>query len=396
MADLSQIFVQDTNTTYNIKDATARNDISALQAAVGSPLVANNVSAMSDTTKIYVYTGSESGYANGHWYYYNGSAWTDGGTYQSQGIGAGTINGQMLSANLKAAFLDFFEHVALTDQNGQTYYNNLVLAFNSGASLQSISAVYTQSGTIYDLNSLDDLKSDLTVIAHYDDETTAFVNTYTLSGALTVGTSTITVAYGEKTTTFSVTVTGAIYDWDFTQSMTDSVGGITAVATNCTRDENGISFDGNTDHVTLGQVFGFNRTMVIDIDNASASFGNVNGIWFWTNQDISSGFGYRYNSNSNSRGYGWYSSDTAHWHMNKSASKTWITGSAQLKATIDSTGHAKIYKDGEELVLTYNDAETSYTNQSNANYITLGSPTTTYPCFYNATIKRVRIYEGVI
>jgi hypothetical protein len=36
---------------------------------------------MTDTSKLYVYTGSESGYTAGHWYYYNGSAWTDGGLY---------------------------------------------------------------------------------------------------------------------------------------------------------------------------------------------------------------------------------------------------------------------------------------------------------------------------
>lgn len=58
---------------------------SARQAAafVGSPLQAATAAGMTDTNKIYVYTGSESGYNNGHWYYYNGSAWADGGTYEN-------------------------------------------------------------------------------------------------------------------------------------------------------------------------------------------------------------------------------------------------------------------------------------------------------------------------
>lgn len=57
----------------------------AIQAAgyVGSPLTSNTKAGMTDTTKVYVYTGSESGMTNGHWYYYNGSAWTDGGVYNS-------------------------------------------------------------------------------------------------------------------------------------------------------------------------------------------------------------------------------------------------------------------------------------------------------------------------
>lgn len=71
----------------------------------------------------------------------------------------------------------------------------------------SISATYTQTGTIYDVDSLDALRSDLVVVANYSDSSTVAVNDYTLSGTLTEGTSIITVAYGGKTTTFNVTVT---------------------------------------------------------------------------------------------------------------------------------------------------------------------------------------------
>lgn len=47
----------------------------------GSPLVAATVAGMTDQTRVYVYTGSESGYTAGNWYYYNGSAWVSGGVY---------------------------------------------------------------------------------------------------------------------------------------------------------------------------------------------------------------------------------------------------------------------------------------------------------------------------
>jgi uncharacterized protein YjdB len=79
------------------------------------------------------------------------------------------------------------------------------------ATLTSITAVYTQSDTVYDTDSLDSLKSDLVVTAHYDDSTTQTIAAadYTLSGTLTEGTSTITVSYGGKTTTFNVTVSEA-------------------------------------------------------------------------------------------------------------------------------------------------------------------------------------------
>jgi len=77
--------------------------------------------------------------------------------------------------------------------------------------LSSISAVYTQSGTVYDTDTLESLKDDLVVTAHYSDSSTQTVPAadYTLSGALAVGTSTITVTYQGKTTTFSVTVSEA-------------------------------------------------------------------------------------------------------------------------------------------------------------------------------------------
>lgn len=42
-----------------------------------TPLAASSVSGMSDTTRVYVNT------TDGHWYWYNGSAWTDGGVYQA-------------------------------------------------------------------------------------------------------------------------------------------------------------------------------------------------------------------------------------------------------------------------------------------------------------------------
>ena len=93
-------------------------------------------------------------------------------------------------------------------------YSGKTTTFNVTVSqaveLSSISAVYTQSGTVYTSDSLNSLKADLVVTATYDDSSTRTVNDYTLSGTLTVGTSTITVTYGGKTTTFTVTVTAVV------------------------------------------------------------------------------------------------------------------------------------------------------------------------------------------
>lgn len=112
-----------------------------------------------------------------------------------------------ISDDVKTALLQIAQKVAYIDDDGQTYYDDLYNALYPPAEVVSISAVYTQSGTVYDTDTLDSLKADLVVTATYDDSTTATVTTYTLSGTLTEGTSTITVSYGGKTTTFTVEVT---------------------------------------------------------------------------------------------------------------------------------------------------------------------------------------------
>lgn len=91
----------------------------------------------------------------------------------------------------------------------------LVITISAAAkTVSSISAVYTQSGTVYDIDTLDSLKTDLVVTATYTDSSTEVVPSadYTLSGTLTAGTSTVTVTYSGKTTTFSVTVTALTLD----------------------------------------------------------------------------------------------------------------------------------------------------------------------------------------
>lgn len=100
--------------------------------------------------------------------------------------------------------------ITATSGDKHAYCDVTVTGF---ATLSSISAVYTQSGTVYNTDSLDDLRSDLVVTGTYSDSTTQPITDYTLAGTLTVGTSSITVAYRGKTTTFNVTVTQKPVGW---------------------------------------------------------------------------------------------------------------------------------------------------------------------------------------
>ena len=66
------------NSTMNVKQA-----IGTMQ---GSPLIATSASDMTDTSRVYVYTGSETGYTSGNWYYYDGSDWVSGGVYNAVAV----------------------------------------------------------------------------------------------------------------------------------------------------------------------------------------------------------------------------------------------------------------------------------------------------------------------
>ena len=97
--------------------------------------------------------------------------------------------------------------VTVTYNGKTTTFNVIVSEVAEEKTLNSISAVYTQGGVVvYPTTSLDSLKSNLVVTGNYSDGTTETITDYSLSGTLTVGTSTITVTYNDKTTTFNVAV----------------------------------------------------------------------------------------------------------------------------------------------------------------------------------------------
>lgn len=112
--------------------------------------------------------------------------------------------GSGMTEEFKQALLDAFNHVYWDDDKGP---ERIQLLYNELYPLSYITAVYTQSGTVYDTDSLDALKADLVVMAHYQDGTSEAVTDYALSGTLSAGTSVITAEYRGKSATFTVTVT---------------------------------------------------------------------------------------------------------------------------------------------------------------------------------------------
>lgn len=117
--------------------------------------------------------------------------------------------------SVKIAMDTLFSKMGVIDDGDYSSEYSVFHAWATQITLLTISAVFEQGqNVITPFNDLDDLKQYLTVTAYYDNGTQTEVTAYTLSGTLSIGTSTITVTFGDKTTTFNVTVTPK-YSWSF-------------------------------------------------------------------------------------------------------------------------------------------------------------------------------------
>lgn len=255
----------------------------------------------------------------------------------------------------------------------------------------------------------------ITVTAAYSDGSTAAVTNYTLSGTIGEGSNTITVSYGGKTATFTVTGvadssvdTGtAIFYWDLTRSLTEYVAGITAITT-ATQDANGLSFDKGGEYCDFGAVYGVDRTFEMDIASSSRrvstgaeNYGRL--LMFDTDTDTASGgSGLIYSFAKH--GWQFYSYNTGGWN---GAISDALTGTADdvyargffngktLKMYIAENRHATIYVKEQ--------------GADDSSYAKLGSTVYAFPEYinghayiggtvgdqiYDTVITGFRVYEG--
>ena len=220
------------NTTYDIADELARQNIGVarseiateaarldavdtglagritnLENSAGAVLVAKTKSAMSDTSKIYVYTGSESGMTRGNWYYHNGSAWVSGGAYnqnldaidatltQSNKGADAKVTGDRLTAaetdisKLRGTIANEYTSQAYA-VGDYCYYNGLLYRCNTAISIGETwtSSHWTAVDVMPELNNL---KNDIGILAPQSD---AGDFTWTLGKTINVTTGSVTDA----------------------------------------------------------------------------------------------------------------------------------------------------------------------------------------------------------
>lgn len=108
----------------------------------GAPKAVSQVSSMTDKTKNYVYTGTEPGYTPGNWYYWSGSMWISGGTYQAVGIGDKTVTTSKLAdSSVIPSKTNFIskdpKNINLFDKNSQDNWFGKVV--NAAGSIEILS-----------------------------------------------------------------------------------------------------------------------------------------------------------------------------------------------------------------------------------------------------------------
>lgn len=268
----------------------------------GSPLQANTVAEMTDKKKVYVYTGSESGYTSGNWYYWNGSAWTSGGTYNSaavetdktltvadkaadgQAVGQelsllkeslGNVNedldnvqdiidnlgsGGGLSSTFISALQTILTHAVFESNQSQNIQALTKYSQETLAKVTSISALYNGGPVMSGTNILS-LKDNIVVTAVYDDGTQETITDYTIIGNINVGSNTLTIKYGRKTTTITVIGTDATHVYSLSnQKFEENTTIDTGIAIN----------DQDRD---------FTITIDITLLSASTTYGKARMIW---------------------------------------------------------------------------------------------------------------------
>lgn len=311
-----------------------------------------------------------------------------------------------LSDAQKESILACFQRVAWTTEEGQQLYQALYDSFYPDLRLASLSAVFTQgSRVIYTTDSLNSLKQNLVVTATYYNGTTTTITNYVLSGTLTAGTSIITAIYGGKTATFEVTVTddqpNLLYSWDFTQSLVDTVSGVTADTT-ATRDSNGLTFTEPNTYLDLGTVYSRDRTYEIDISYIGAQYPS-------TSQAYRRLFAFGENGTNTSantvglplpKKYGdtswaWYTGSAWDSAMATSGNYSVFDGKT-VKIYVDSSGYghvsSKAIGDPDSAYVTFGQSAVPLNDYSTANaHVYAGG---TSDALGNARFLAYRIYEG--
>lgn len=331
-----------------------------------------------------------------------------------------------LTDEAKTALLSCFQHVVWTDEHGQDYYNDLEDALYGGVSDMLTVTLNLGTHEVYPTDNIESLRNYLTVV--YNDETPVVVTNYTLRGDISaVGTQEVYAEYEGYRTRFNVPVVantnGLLYEWDFTESLTDKRQLQTAVlltgeaidipgksegTTPPVRNSTGVVFDDAQQILRLIGIdtnvsqFLLNKTIQVDI----ASFIPVDTTnplrllttsWIKTNGYKSNELGIVYNSQGCNLCYSKTDSQSNvsfdYELLSSNASRTALSGQT-LSIYIDSTAKWKLRIGSTLIGISSESVPNTLMPDVYGLQIGNGARVAYGGTFYNATVTGVRIYTG--
>lgn len=311
------------------------------------------------------------------------------------------VDENLFSSDAKHAIINCLSHVIWDVENPNYYIKILKTAFEIKP--LSINAVYTQTKAIGVDTPINDLKTNLVVTCIYTDNTTLTLGNkdYNLSGILSVGTSVITVEAENLTTTFSVEVSqnNIIYDWDFTKSMTDSIGNITANTNYATINQDGLLINQDNTYVELLGVFDKDRTYEIDIVSINRQIPNEYGrIWIVDSDNYTSLGGSGYILTGERKGGdlfyingGWEESNNIVSDANNPDGSYY--NNSTIGFYVDNDGYVSVYKNGALL----GKSSKVMPNETGSNlYIGSSGDSSRLDTLRDIVISGYRVYSGFI
>lgn len=294
-----------------------------------------------------------------------------------------------MTTGIARSLLNLFASVSHYDKDVSEYYQNLVNELGMYNITYNLTNV-TSSNTNADIMANLSFKTTLTPKNGYvfDSVVVTMGGVDITATAYSDGVISIEAVTGNIVITANAILEDVLYNWDFTQSLADTVEGkeATPASTSSTPiiDENGMTF-GSGKRVKILNIMTYNRTYEIDFSNTDYQNGEVNailcGFALETGGSPQSCIAYR------KTGY-WYFHDasTSVWGEGGTHSDANLISGKTLKITIDSDGIMSAYVDGELI-----GKSTSAIDSSRTLFI-FGSQTNGY---YNMTVTGMRVYEGV-
>lgn len=267
---------------------TLSEKVTQVERAVGAPMVASLVSQMTDQTRVYVYTGSETGYTAGNWYYYNGTAWVSGGVYNSVAVETDkTLSVEDEAADAKAVGDEIKNVAAVSNTQPSSEFNKIWVKETPQTEVQvpTISEFNAVVGDVSSLKSelnkqfiaLSDAENNLQLNFFYEAEVTGTTKKAVPCNAIPSGTYTLSIdEVVSSDTDENQCLIGATYSDDTNQYYSVNRGTDISVSVTFIKEVKRLTFYASTNESkSSGDTFTYTKVKVYQFTEMKTRFEDI-------------------------------------------------------------------------------------------------------------------------